>query len=288
MSSRHEPDTLTPHMTHAQMGVLMKNRISRIALLGLTATAALTLSACGSSAGGDANGGDTDGGITTVSEGKLTVCSDIPYEPFEMLDEASGEPIGFDIDIVQAVADDMGLELAVVDSSFEAITSGLFGTDCDIAASSITITDERKQNVDFSDPYYNDALVLIAAKDAGITSIDDAKGKTVGVQAATTGAVYAADNGLDPIEFEDSGQQILALTAGNTVASLGNQSVLKFAIKGNDDFVVVEDIPTDENLGIIVPKGKNAEILAEVNKTIKRLTDSGELAELEAKWFEGK
>ena len=275
-------------MTHSQMGVLMKNRISRIALLGLTATAALTLSACGG-ASGDANGGgDADGGITTVSEGKLTVCSDIPYEPFEMLDEATGDPVGFDIDIVQAVADDLGLELAVVDSSFEMITSGLFGTDCDIAASSITISEERKQNVDFSDPYYNDALVLIAAKDAGINSIEDAKGKTVGVQAATTGADYAREQGLDPIEFEDSGQQVLALTAGNTVASLGNQSVLKFAIKGNDDFVVVEDIPTDENLGIVVPKGKNAEILAAVNETLASLKESGELEKLEAKWFDGK
>lgn len=269
------------------MGVLMKSRISRIALLGLTATAALTLSACGGTSG-DANGGDVDGAIKTVTDGKLTVCSDIPYEPFEMLDEATGEPVGFDIDIARQVADDMGLELAVVDSSFEAITSGLFGTDCDIAASSITINDERKQNVDFSEPYYNDALVLVASKDSGIKSFDDAKGKTVGVQAATTGATYARDKGLDPTEYEDSGQQILALTAGDTVASLGNQSVLKFAIKGNDNFVVVEDIPTEENLGIIVPKGKNAEILAEVNKTIKKLKDSGELAKLEAKWFEGK
>ena len=264
----------------------MNNRISRIALLGLTAAAALTLSACGG-AGGDANGGDAAGGIKTITEGKLTVCSDIPYEPFEMLDEATGDPVGFDIDIARAVADDMGLELAVVDSSFEAITSGLYGTDCDIAASSITISEERKQNVDFSEPYYNDALVLVASKASGIKSLEDAKDK-VGVQAATTGAAYAKDKGLNPTEYEDSGQQILALTAGNTAASLGNQSVLKYAIKGNDDFVVVEDIPTDENLGIIVPKGKNAEILAEVNKTIKKLKDSGDLAKLEAKWFEGK
>lgn len=268
------------------MGVLMKSRISRIALLGLTATAALTLSACGGTSG-DANGGDADGAIKTVTGGKLTVCSDIPYEPFEMLDEATGDPVGFDIDIARAVADEMGLELDVVDSSFEAITGGLFGTDCDIAASSITINDERKQNVDFSEPYYNDALVLIASKESGIKSLEDAAGK-VGVQAGTTGATYAKDKGLNPTEYEDSGQQILALEAGNTEASLGNQSVLKFAVKGNDDFVVVEDIPTDENLGIAVPKGKNAEILAEVNKTIKNLKDSGELAKLEAKWFEGK
>lgn len=263
----------------------MKNRISRIALLGITATAALTLSACATTAGGD--GGDSsDGAIKTVADGKLTVCSDIPYEPFEMMD--GDKAVGFDIDIAQAVADHLELELAVVDSSFEAITGGLFGTDCDIAASSITINDERKQNVDFSDPYYNDSLVLIAAKDSGIKTIDDAKGKTVGVQSATTGDTYAKEQGLDPVGFEDSGQQILALTSGNTVASLGNQSVLKFAIKGNDDFVVVEEIPTDENLGIAVPKGTNAEILAAVNDTLKELKDSGELEKLEAKWFEGK
>lgn len=260
----------------------MKNNISRLSLLGLTAVAALTLSACGG-----ASGDKADGTLTTVTDGKLTVCSDIPYEPFEMLDDKN-EAIGFDIDISRAVAESLDLELVVIDSSFDAITSGLFGTDCDIAASSITITDERKQNVDFSDPYYNDSLVLIAAKDAGITSVADAKGKSIGVQTATTGEEYAKDNGLDPIGFEDSGQQILALTAGTTVASLGNQSVLKYAIKGDDNYVVVEEIPTDENLGIIVPKGKNAEILAAVNTTLKELTDSGELEKLEAKWFDGK
>ncbi|MDR2294113.1 MAG: ABC transporter substrate-binding protein [Microbacterium sp.] len=270
----------------------MKLRQSLLAIAVLTAAGSLALTGCstgGTDAGGDtgstaSSGTDagTGSGLKTVVDGKLTVCSDIPYEPFESMKD--GKAVGFDIDITAAIAEDLGLELNVVDSSFDAITSGLFKTDCDIAASSISITDERKQNVDFSDPYYDDDLVLIAKKDSGITSIDTAKGKDIGVQTATTGEAYGQENGLSTIGYEDSGLQIQSLKSGATAGSLGNQSVLKFAIKGESDFEVVEEIKTGEQLGIAVPKG-NADMLAAVNKTLGELKSSGDLDKLEAEWF---
>lgn len=256
----------------------------------LTAAAVLALTGCatGSSdaaATGDATTDTSAAALTTVKEGTLTVCSDIPYEPFEYLE--GDKPVGFDIDIAQAIADDLGLTLSVIDSSFDAITSGLFKTQCDIAASSISITEERKGNMDFSDPYYDDDLVLIAKVGSGVTSIDTAKGQKVGVQTATTGEAYAQKEGLTAIGYEDSGLQIQSLISGQTVASLGNQSVLRYAIKGNSDFEVVQEIATGEQLGIAVGKGNTA-VLDAVNATLKRLTDSGELDKLEAKWFDGE
>ncbi len=268
----------------------MKVRSSLLATTALAAVSVLALTGCAGAApsGGDASapadGGDSK--LTLIAEGTLTVCSDIPYEPFESLD-SSGKAVGFDIDITQAIADDLGLKLNVIDSSFDAITSGLFKTQCDIAASSISITDGRKKNVDFSEPYYDDDLVLVAKKGSPVTSIEDAKGQKVGVQTATTGEIYAKDNGLDPIGYEDSGLQIQSLKGGQTVASLGNQSVLKYAIKGDTNFEVVQEISTGEQLGIAVPKGNTATLEA-VNATVTKLKSSGELDKLEAKWFEGK
>lgn len=265
----------------------MKVRHSLLATTAVAAASILALAGCSAAATDDATDGAADGsGLSTVAAGKLTVCSDIPYEPFEMLDD-SGKAVGFDIDIAQAIADDNDLELNVLDTGFDAITSGAFKATCDIAISSISITDERKQNVDFSDPYYDDDLVLVAKVGSGIASIDDAKGKKVGVQTATTGEAYGKENGLDTIGYEDSGLQIQSLTSGQTEASLGNQSVLKYAIKGNADFEVVEEISTGEQLGVAVGKD-NAAVLEAVNKTLASLKDSGKLDEFEAKWFEGK
>lgn len=262
----------------------MKVRTSLLATTALAAVSVLALAGCAGST--DAGSGDSsssaDGALTLIEAGTLTVCSDIPYEPFEFLD--GDKPVGFDIDIVQAIADDNDLKLNVIDSSFDAITSGTFKVQCDIAASSITITDERKQNMDFSDPYYDDDLALVAKKGSGITSLKTAEGKNIGVQAATTGEKYAQDNGINVIGYEDSGLQIQSLVSGTTEASLGNLSVLGYAIRDKSDFEVVENIPTGEQLGIAVGKG-NTQMLDIVNAGLKKLVDGGDLDKLKAEWF---
>lgn len=259
----------------------MKTRSAVITLVA--ASSALLLAGCAS--GATPENTDDASGLKTVTAGTLTVCSDIPYEPFEFMDGDTA--VGFDIDITQAIADANDLKLKVIDSSFDAITSGLFKTQCDIAASSISITDERKQNVDFSDPYYDDDLVLVAKSGSGVTSLESAKGQKVGVQTATTGEDYGKKEGLDTIGYEDSGLQIQSLVSGQTVASLGNQSVLKYAIKDHPDFEVVEEIPTGEKLGIAVGKD-NKPVLDAVNATLADLKSSGKLDELNKKWFGGE
>jgi len=268
---------------------------STLATVSMAALTLAALTACASTpaespaASEPAASGSTDAGtsdLAFVNDGQLTVCSDMPYEPFEMVDE-SGKAVGFDIDIVQAVADDLGVELNVIDSSFDAITSGVFKAQCDIAASSISITDERKGNMDFSDPYYDDDLVLVAPVGSDVSDIASAAGKKVGVQTATTGEAYGQENGLDTIGYEDSGLQIQSMISGQTDATLGNQSVLRYAIAGNDDFEVVEEISTGEQLGVAVGKG-NTPMVDAVNATLERLSSSGELEELETKWFDNK
>ncbi|WP_374700236.1 transporter substrate-binding domain-containing protein [Arthrobacter sp. JCM 19049] len=95
----------------------------------------------------------------------MTVCSDVPYEPFEF--KKDGEIVGLDIDIANEIASDMDLKLSVITAGFDSIESGLFKTQCDIAMSSISITDARKANMDFSEPYLDDDLMLVARKGPG-------------------------------------------------------------------------------------------------------------------------
>jgi polar amino acid transport system substrate-binding protein len=243
------------------------------------AAGALTLTACG---GGSSTPAASEGGIQLINAGKLTVCSDIPYEPFEF--EKDGETVGFDVDIAKELAKDFGAELSIVDSSFEAIETGTALTQCDLGISSISITDTRKSVMDFSTPYLDDDLALVASEDSGISGLDDAKGKKVGVQQATTGAKYAQEKGLDAQQFEDTGLLVQALKAGTVDAALGNQSVLAYGIKDDPKFKRVENYATGEKLGISIKKGNTA-MAEQVNSTLKRLTDDGTLKKYETTWF---
>jgi polar amino acid transport system substrate-binding protein len=246
----------------------------------ILAVGALTLTACGG--GSSTPAATTTSGVQLINAGKLTICSDVPYEPFEF--QKDGKIVGFDMDIAAELAKDMNAEVNVVDSSFEAIETGTALTGCDVSISSVSITDTRKAVMDFSDPYLNDDLTLVASDASGITNLDSAKGKKVGVQQATTGAKYAKDKGLDAQQFEDTGLLVQALKAGTIDAALGNQSVLGYAIKDDAKYKRVENYATGEKLGIAVKKG-NIAMLEQVNKTLKRLTDDGSLKKFETNWF---
>ena len=200
-----------------QLKSLASTKLAAKAAVLLTA-GALTLTACG---GGSTPAATSPGGLQLINSGKLTVCSDIPYAPFEF--QQDGKIVGFDMDIAAEIAKDIPAELNVVDSSFEAIETGTALAQCDVSISSISITDTRKAVMDFSTAYLNDDLTLVATTASGITNIDSAKGKKVGVQQATTGAQYAEDNGIDAQQFEDSGLLVQALKAGTIDAALGNQ-----------------------------------------------------------------
>jgi polar amino acid transport system substrate-binding protein len=244
----------------------------------ILAAGALTLTACG----GTTTPAASEGGIQLINAGKLTVCSDVPYEPFEF--QKDGKIVGFDMDIANEIAKDLNAELSVVDSSFEAIETGTALTGCDLSISSVSLTDVRKSVMDFSNPYMDDDLTLVATTESGITDINSAKGKKVGVQQATTGAKYAAENGIDAQQFEDSGLLVQAIQAGTIDAALGNQSILAYAIKDDPKFKRVEDYTSGEKLGISIKKGNTA-MTEKVNATLKRITDDGSLKKFETTWF---
>lgn len=259
-------------------------RLTAVAAMGLGALALSGCAVLGPAA--DGTGSDTIAEKTTtvplLNPDQLSVCADVPYPPFEFFE--GNTLVGYDIDIAQRIADDLGVRLNVVDTSFEGIESGASLSGCDLNQSSISITEERQRLMGFSLPYLDDDLVLVSGKDSGITDIDSAQGRRVGVQAATTGEAYAEEQGLNTVQFEDGGMQVQALQAGTVDAALGNQSVLLYSLKDDDRFEVVESLPTGEQLGMAVGPQK-AQLGSAVNRALQELRNDGTVAELQERWF---
>lgn len=249
--------------------------------IAASAAALLALSGCG---GDDPDAAAEVNGVQLVSAGKLTLCSDIPYEPFEFVQE--GENVGFDIDLAQATADSMGVELEVITTAFEAIQSGsALDTDqCDIALSGMTITEDRQTQMDFSKPYLKDNLALMTKKDSDVKSIEDIKGEEAGVQQATTGEAYATDNGVTPVQFEDAGLMTQGIQSGQVDAIIANISTIFAATEADDSLHLVEEFDTGEVIGAAV-KQDNSAMLEQFETTVTELRDSGEYDDIVDQWF---
>ncbi|MDX2343768.1 MAG: transporter substrate-binding domain-containing protein [Acidimicrobiia bacterium] len=233
-------------------------------------------------------GGDDGGELGLVKDGTLSVCSEIPYEPFEF--EVDGEYTGFDIEVIGAVADELGLELEVLATGFTAITSGsaMAADQCDIAASAITITDEREEAIDFASPYFDADQSLLVKGDSGFASLDDLVGSNLGVQSGTTGEAYAQDNapsGIEIVSYDNGGDLFLALEAGAIDGVLQDLPVNGYRAVGDSSVAVVATYPTGEQYGFAVAEEGKEDLLKSVNDALAALRDNGTYDSIFAKWF---
>jgi len=262
----------------------MKTR--RLAALVATTLLGLSLTACG---GG--GGETTSSGAQLISSGKLTVCSDVPYPPFEDFDKSSPTGFkGFDVDVVSEIAKGMDLDLVIKDSSFDPLQSGLAlnSGQCDMAASAMTITPDREQNLDFSDGYYNSKQSLLVPTGSDIKSIDDLAGKKVGVQQGTTGKTYTEENApdADVVTFPSDAEMYQAIKAGQVDALLQDLPVnLNHQQAGG--FEIVETYDTNEDYGLAMKKGNTA-LVDDVNAQLKKMHDDGTYDEIYNKYFSTK
>lgn len=283
---RSAPTALLPAARSRSTRPSSRRAPAALALVGL-----LALTGCGgaASASGTEGAGGSDAeaaGFTPVQEGKLTVCSEMPYEPFEFVDDA-GETVGFDVDIATALADDLGLELEVISTSFEGIQSGvaLDAGQCDLAMAGMAITEERATKMDFSKPILNDNLALMAHKDSGFTSIEDVTELKVGVQQATTSETVAEERGVvSPVQFEELGLLTQSVAAKQIDAGIANVSAINTATQQDPNLVLVEDLETGEVLGAAVKKG-NTELLEAFESNMTDLRESGEYDAIVEEWF---
>lgn len=228
------------------------------------------------------------GEFTLVTSDTLTVCTDSPYPPMEF--EADGEFTGFDMELMRAIAAEMGLEFAVINSGFDPITSGsaMVAGDCDIAAASITITDEREANIDFSAPYFRGDQSLLVKGDSGITTLTELSGQTLAVQTGTTGEAYAQGNAPEDTEiksFDNPGDLFVALEAGDVVGVLQDIVVNQDRADNDATVAVVEFYPTSEFYGF-AGKNEGSEVLImEVNEALSAVRRAGTYDQIFNDWF---
>jgi polar amino acid transport system substrate-binding protein len=234
----------------------------------------------------------TEDGINLVHKGKLTVCTHLPYKPFEFSDN-SGDVVGFDVDLANLLANDLGVKLDVVSIGWNMITSGaVFAADkCDIAMGGASITAKRKQSVQFSDPYFKASQALLVKKNSDISGLADMQGKRLGVQTATTGQVYAqkhADQyGYDMVVFGDLALLTTAVSSGKVDASMQDSAPLATYAKNIGDTKVVKRFDTGERYGFMAAKdNKNADkLIKRFNQDLAKARKDGTYAARYKHWF---
>lgn len=218
------------------------------------------------------------------------VGTDAAYAPFESQNE-KGEIVGFDIEVVQAVAKKAGIEVKFVNTPWEGIFNALNQGDRDLLVSAITITDERKQTMDFSTPYFDAQQLIAVKKDSKIAKFSDLKKLKVGVQNGTTGdEVITKLQGKDSTNvkrFESTPLALKELEAGGVDAVVADNGVVVHYVNNNSDskFKTIADASfAAEQYGLAVKKG-NAELLGKLNKGLADIKADGSYNQIYTKYF---
>lgn len=207
--------------------------------------------------------------------------TDVTFAPFEF--EKDGKYVGIDVEIVEAIAKVEGFEYELHPMNFNGIIPGLTAGQLDGAIAGMTITDERKEVVDFSEGYYESGISAVASiKNENIKSIDDFKGKTFAVKKGTTGAKYAEDNQKDLNSkiryFEDSPSMFQEVINGNADITFEDYPVIayKLSLEKEPTLKIVGDKLSSATFGFAVKKGENQELLQMFNSGLKKIKESGE------------
>ena len=217
----------------------------------------------------------------------LKVGCDVAFPPFEWQDEQTGEFKGFDIELIQAIAKQMGMRAEIINTAWDGILPGLLNGNYDVIVSAMTITDERAQSVNFSDPYFTAGQVIVVRKDTeGITQPSDLKGKKVSVQINTTGDFAASKiEGIGEVKrFNLAPDAFLELKNGAVDACIMDIAVASDAVKNDDSLKIVGAPFTVEYYGIAMRKDRE-DLLKNINKALATLKSTGEHDEIYAKYF---
>lgn len=240
-------------------------------LLSIVIILSMILSACSSASSGAK---------------KIRVASEATYPPFESVDEKTKELVGFDIDMMKAIAAKENLNVEFVNTPFDSVLAGISTCQFDAAASAITITDERKQSMAFSDPYIKAGqLITVGINNNDIKSVADLKGKKISVQLGTTGEIEAKKvEGATVKPFDTVDLAFLELVNGQVDATIiDNPTSMIYVNKFKDKIKPVGTPFTDESYGIAVCK-KNADLLKSINDGLSKVKADGTLDQLYTKW----
>lgn len=231
----------------------------------------------------------TAAGATAASEtaaaagGKLIMATNAEFPPYEFHD--GGEIVGIDVEIAKAIGAKIGMEVEVEDIAFDSIIPEIISGKADMGLAGMTVTEDRKQNVDFSDTYATASQMIIVNEGSEITGPDDLEGKTIGVQLGTTGDIYASDIKDATLERYNKGfEAVQALGQNKIDAIVIDGEPAKVFVAANDGLIILEEAFTVEEYAIAVKKG-NTELLDKINGALKELKESGELKKIVDKYI---
>jgi polar amino acid transport system substrate-binding protein len=227
--------------------------------------------------------------VRTDGKKVLVIASDATWPPMEYVDE-NGDIVGFDVDLIKAAGEAAGFEVKIQNTAWDGIFAGLGNGAYDAVISSVTITDERKAEMDFSVPYINAGQVIIVkAGSAAVTSLNDLAGKKVGAQIGTTGDMAVEGNsGVTRKSYDEIGLAVEDLINGNIDAVVCDSLTAVDFVMKNDAYkgklVIAGEPFTEEFFGIAVKKG-NTEVLDLLNKGLKAVIENGTRDQLVEKWL---
>ena len=274
-------------------------RRSFMAAAGLT-VAALALTACGGSSSTASSAAASSVAssaaasseaasaaateLTTVEAGKLTMATNAAFPPYEMTTDA-GEFEGIDIETAQAIADKLGLELQIDDMDFDAALLSVQQGKADIVMAGVTVTDERKAVMDFSDSYATGIQSIIVPEGSDIASPDDLAGKKIGTQRGTTGYIYCSDDFGDEnvVAYDDGLTAVQALNNGQVDAVVIDNAPAKEFVAANPGLVILDTSYAEEDYAIGMAKGSSLE--AAVNAALEDLKADGTLQSIVDKYI---
>ena len=272
------------------------SRRSFLAAAGLS-VAALALTACGGSASSVASSVASSaassaaastsaaaGELTTVEAGKLTMATNAAFPPYEMTTDA-GDFEGIDIETAQAIADKLGLELQIDDMDFDAALLSVQQGKADIVMAGVTVTDERKAVMDFSDSYATGIQSIIVPEGSDIASPDDLAGKKIGTQRGTTGYIYCSDDFGDEnvVAYDDGLTAVQALNNGQVDAVVIDNAPAKEFIAANPGLKILDTSYAEEDYAIGV--AKNSPLEDAVNSVLEELKADGTLQAIVDKYI---
>lgn len=223
----------------------------------------------------------------TEAKQVVRVATEAAYPPFEMVRESDKELEGFDIDLMNAIAEKAGFEVEYANTPFDSVLAGISTCQFDAAISAITITEERAQKIGFSDPYINAGqIVTVRTDETEIKGPEQLTGKTIGVQLSTTGQIEAEKiEGAEIKPYDTVDLAFLDLANGQVDAVVADYpTTLNYVNKMKDQLMITGDIFTEESYGVGVCK-QNTELLEKINAALAELKSEGKLAELEQKWL---
>ncbi|WP_128895924.1 transporter substrate-binding domain-containing protein [Longirhabdus pacifica] len=245
----------------------------------------LMFTACGQS--DDASSEETDQGTAQSEETNVMIMgTSADYPPFEDVDIQTEEIVGIDVDIAKAVMEELGYELEIKNMDFNGLIAALQSERVDFVMSGMSVTDERKESVDFSDMYFEATNTIVTTVDADIASLEDLAGKKVGVQLGSLQETRAVELGTieDIVSLDKIPALIQEIKSDRIDAIIMEDSIAKGFVAANEDLQMIA-IEGEKADGYAVAFPKDAELTAEFNAVLKDMLDSGQIDEIIQSWI---